>query len=116
VTRAGSLVVTLVWLGALACASPIVDVEVHEIDPKALVRIAIVPFLPASDFRGSGEPGMSTGGEAAEAAALVTRSASDAFAAAGFEVIPASDVAQVFEAAGKPVPHGDEKWFLIPVR
>jgi len=111
VTRAYALCWAFVLLGALACASPIVDSEVREIDPKSLTRIAIVPFLPASDFRGSGEPGVSTGGEAAEAAALATRSASDAFAAAGFEVIPASDVAQVFEAAGKPVPHGDEKAF-----
>jgi hypothetical protein len=37
--------------------------------------------------------------------------ASDAFAAAGFEVIPASDVVQLFAAAGKPVPHGDDAAF-----
>jgi hypothetical protein len=109
--RARALVHALVSIGALSCASPIVDVEVHEVDPKSLTRIAVVPFLPASDFRGSGEPGVSTGGEAAEAAALATRSASDAFAAAGFEVIPASDVVQVFAASGKPVPHGDQKAF-----
>jgi len=115
VTRAYALCWAFVLLGALACASPIVDAEVHEIDPKSLTRIAIVPFLPASDFRGSGEPGVSTGGEAAEAAALATRSASDAFAAAGFEVIPASDVAQVFEAAGKVVPHGDKAAFAAAV-
>jgi hypothetical protein len=82
--------------------------EVHDVDPKALERIAVVPFLPSSDFRGSNESGAaSTGGEAADAAAVVSRIASEAFAAAGFEVIPASDLASAFEARGAPVPHGD---------
>jgi hypothetical protein len=102
-------------LAVLACAAPIVEDEVHEVDPKTLARIAVVPFLPAPNFVGSGEPGGSTGGEAAEAAALATRIASDAFAGAGFAVIPASDVAQLFEAAGKPVPHGDQAAFTDAV-
>jgi len=102
-------------LGALACTSPIVEDEVHEVDPKTLARIAVVPFLPAPDFRGGGDPGVSSGGEGAEAAALATRIASDAFASAGFEVIPASDVAQVFAAAGKPVPYGDDAAFTDAV-
>ena len=87
----------------------------HELDPKTLARIAIVPFLPAPDFSGSGDPGVSGGGEAAEAAAITARIASDALSAAGFEVIPASDVVQLFEAAGKPVPHGDEAAFAAAV-
>ena len=98
----------------LACASPIVDVQVHEVDPKALARIAVVPFLAGPDFIGSddkAEPGVSRGREAVDAAALATRSASEAFAAAGFDVIPASDVVQVFEAANKPVPYGDRAAF-----
>jgi hypothetical protein len=99
----------------LACAGPIVEDEVHEVDPKTLARIAVVPFLPAPDFRGGGDPGVSSGGEGAEAAALVTRIATDAFAAAGFEVIPASDVEQLFAAAGKPVPHGDKAAFTDAV-
>src|SRR5262249_34455556 len=102
-------------LAALACAAPIVEDEVHEVDPKTLARIAVIPFLPASDFRGSGEPGVSSGGEGAEAAALAAGIASEAFGAGGFEVIPASDVAQLFEAAGKPVPHGDEAAFADAV-
>src|SRR5262249_21319510 len=97
--------------GALACSHPTVEDEVHEVDPKALARIAVVPFLPASDFRGSGDKGVSTGGEGAEAAAIASRIASEALADAGFAVIPASDVAQVFEAAGKIVPHGDKEAF-----
>ncbi len=97
-------------LGGLACAGPIVEDEVHDVDPKTLARIAVVPFLPAPDFRGSGDPGVS-GGEAADAAAVVSRIASEALASAGFEVISASDVVRVFEAAGKSVPHGDDAAF-----
>jgi len=55
----------------------------------------------------SGEPGAASGKQGPEAAALVTRIASEAFAAAGFEVIPPSDVAQIFEAAGQPFPSED---------
>ena len=95
----------------LSCVGPIVDDEVHDVDPKTLARVAVAPFLPAPDFKGSGDPGVSSGGEGAEAAAVTSRIASDALAAAGFDVIPASDVANVFEAAGKPVPHGDEAAF-----
>ena len=36
--------------GALACAGPIVQDAVHEVDPKALARIAVVPFLPLARF------------------------------------------------------------------
>jgi hypothetical protein len=99
--------------GALACAGPIVQDAVHEVDPKTLARIAVVPFLPASDFRGSSEePGAaSSGGEAADAAAIVSRIASDALTAAEFEMIPASDVANAFTAKGQPVPHGDKLAF-----
>jgi len=98
-------------LAGLACAGPIVDDEVLEIDPKTLARVAVAPFLPASDFRGNDEPGVTAGGEAAEAAALTTRIAGEALAAAGFAVIPASDVARVFEAKGEVVPHGDAAAF-----
>ena len=48
-----------------------------------------------------------SGTQGPEAAKLVTRIASEAFAAAGFDVIPASDVANVFEARGQPVPRED---------
>jgi hypothetical protein len=115
VTRAARAVATAIGFGALACAGPIVDDEVHEVDPKSLARIAVVPFLPAPEFRGGGDPGVSSGGEGAEAAALATRIATEAFAAAGFDVIPASDVAQLFEAAGQPVPHGDHAAFATAV-
>ena len=102
---------------ALACAGPIVEDEVLELDPKTLARIAVVPFLPAPSFVGSGdlartgEAGKSSGGEGAEAAAVVTRIASEALSAAGFDVIPARDVEQLFEAAGQPLPLGDEAAF-----
>jgi hypothetical protein len=112
--RALAAALAAVWI-ALACAKPIVDDEVHEIDPKTLTRIAVVPILPASDFHGSGDPGTTTGGDAAEAAAIVTRIASDALLAKGFDVIPASDVVQLFESAGKPIPHGDEAAFAAAV-
>lgn len=98
-------------LAGLACAGPIVDDEILEIDPQALARVAVAPFLPAPDFRGSEEPGVPAGGEAALAAALTTRIAGEAFAAHGFDVIPASDVARVFEAKGEVVPHGDAAAF-----
>ena len=109
--NARALGLALALHGALACSHPIIDDEVHEVDPKTLARIAVAPFLPAPDFKGSGDPGVSSGGEGAEAAAVTTRIASDALAAKGFEVIPASDVENAFEAAGKPVPHGDEAAF-----
>jgi hypothetical protein len=102
-------------LGGLACSHPIVDDEVHEVDPKTLARIAVAPFVPASDFRGSGDRGISTGGEGAEAAAIVSRIASDALTEAGFAVIPASDVARGFEGEGKVVPHGDKAAFAEAV-
>ena len=105
----------IAMLGLLACTHPIVEDEVHEIDPKMLTRIAVIPFLPASDFRGSGDPGTATGGEGADAAAIASRIASDALGAAGFAVIPASDVAQVFQAAGQGVPHGDKPAFAAAV-
>ena len=102
-------------LALFGCAGEVAPDEVHDVDPKALARIAVVPFLPAPDFRSGGDSGGASGGEAAEAAARATRIASDAFTAAGFEVIPASDVEQVFEAAGKPVPHGDPLAFAQAV-
>src|SRR5262249_38953458 len=111
VKRARACGLVLALLAALACAAPTVEDEVHDVDPKALARIAVAPFLPAPDFKGGGDPGVSSAGEAADAAAVTSRIASDALAAAGFDVIPASDVANVFEAAGKPVPHGDEAAF-----
>jgi hypothetical protein len=111
-TRACAVALGLV---VVACAGPIVEDEVHDVDPKTLERIAVIPFLPASNFVGSGNPGASSAAEGAEAAALVTRIASDAFTAAGFAVIPASDVVQLFEAAGKPVPHGDHAAFAQAV-
>jgi hypothetical protein len=135
-------------LGAFACAGPIVEDEVHDVDPKMLAKIAVVPFAVSPEFKGSRgprpgpvtgpapvtgpEPGgpMSeprpgsvndrssasdrpsesdepSGTQGPEAAAVLTRIASEAFAAAGLDVIPASDVAQVFEAAGQPVPRDD---------
>lgn len=102
-------------IALLACAPEIAPDEVHDVDPKTLARIAVVPFQPATDFRGGGDPGVASGGEGAEAAARVSRIASDAFGAAGFEVIPASDVVQLFEAAGKPVPYGDPPAFAQAV-
>lgn len=94
-------------LALLSCAGPIVEGEVHDVEPKQLAKIAVLPFTVASEFKGSGEPGAATGNQGPEAAAIATRIASEAFAAAGFDVIPASDVVQVFEAAGQPVPRDD---------
>jgi hypothetical protein len=124
-------------LGAFACAGPIVEGEVHHVDPKMLAKIAVAPFAVSPEFHGSGtstapappslepdvsiregrersstalpagKPGGASGNQGPEAAKLVTRITSEAFAAAGLEVIPASDVAQVFEAAGQPVPRDD---------
>ncbi len=111
-TRAPALALALL---GLSCTGPIVQDEVHDVDPKTLARIAVVPFVPAPDFRGGGDPGVSSSGEGAEAAALATRIASDALAGSGFDVIPASDVAHVFEAAGKAVPHGDKTAFAEAV-
>jgi len=113
IARAAALALAL--LGGLACAQPIVEDEVHEIDSRLLTQIAVIPFLPAPNFSGSGDPGTATGGEGADAAAIASRIASDAFGAAGFAMIPASDVAQVFEAAGKGVPHGDKAAFAAAV-
>ena len=123
-------------LGAFACAGPIVEDEVHDVDPKMLAKIAVVPFMASPEFHGSGAstapaaptlgpdasawegretsaPALpagkpdASGNEGPEAAALATKMASEAFAAAGFEVIPASDVAQLFEARGQKVPRDD---------
>jgi hypothetical protein len=102
-------------LALLACANEIAPDEVHDVDPKTLTRIAVLPFLPSPDFRGGADSGTATGGEAAEAAARVTRIVSESFAAIGFDVIPASDVVQLFEAAGRPVPHGDPAAFAQTV-
>ena len=136
-------------LGALACAAPIVEDEVHDVDPKMLARIAVLPFAVSPEFQGSGasttpappslqpegsvwegrernsnplpsgkpsgKPGEASGNEGPEAAALATRMASEAFAAAGFDVIPASDVAQLFEAAGKMVPRDDRAALVAAV-
>ena len=124
-------------LCGLACSGPIVEDEVHDVDPKMLAKIAVVPFAFSPEFKGSGaspapappplepdvpvregreknptalpagKPGGASGNEGPEAAALATKMASEAFAAAGFDVIPASDVAQLFEAAGQKVPRDD---------
>lgn len=130
-----ALALGLVLCG-FTCAGPIVEDEVHDVDPKMLAKIAVVPFAVSPEFHGSGtstpapppslepdvparesrerdstalpgKPAGASGNEGPEAAALVTRIASEAFAAAGLEMIPASDVAQVFEAAGQPVPRDD---------
>jgi hypothetical protein len=124
-------------LGGFACAGPIVEHQVHDVDPKMLAKIAVVPFAVSPEFKGSGastapappslepegmvregreknstalpaaKPASAGGNEGPEAAALATKMASEAFAAAGFQVIPASDVAQLFEAAGQNVPRED---------
>jgi hypothetical protein len=128
-------------LGGFACTGPIVRDEVHDVDPKMLAKIAVVPFAVSPEFRGSSGPGPGpvtgpepvggpgpapgpvsdktrvsdepsasdkpSGNQGPDAAAVVTRIASEAFAAAGLDVIPASDVAQVFEAAGQPIPRDD---------
>lgn len=97
----------LVAATALACAKPIVDAHIHEIAPRALKRIAVAPFLPAKDFRGDGQPNESGAEAAADAAALVTRFASEAFAAQGFEIVAAGDVVQAFAGEAPVFPHGD---------
>jgi hypothetical protein len=94
-------------LGGLACARSIVQGEIHDVDPKMLTKIAVAPFATSPEFKGGGAPGVASGNQGPDAAAVMTRIASEAFAAAGLEVIPASDVVQVFEAAGQPVPRDD---------
>jgi hypothetical protein len=46
----------LALFAAIACSHPIVEDEVHEIDAKMLTRIAVIPFLPATDFRAAATP------------------------------------------------------------
>ncbi len=96
-------------LAALACAvqGPVVETKVLEIDPPALSRIAVAPFLPSPKFKGDTPIGESSGAEGAEAAALTTRFVTEAFAAEGFDIVAAGDLVNVFTAAGKPVPHGE---------
>lgn len=44
-----------------------------------------------------------------DAATLATRFVSEAFAATGFEIVPAPDLVRVIEAGGHMVPHGDPR-------
>jgi hypothetical protein len=144
-TRALALLFAL--LAGSACAGPIIEDEVRDVDPKMLAKIAVTPFAVSPEFKGGSGPGPGpvtgprpvtgsgpesgpasdkasssdrasssdessagdkpSGNQGPDAAAVVTRIASEAFAAAGFEVIPASDVMHVFEAAGQPVPRDD---------
>jgi len=105
--RAGLL--GLAVLSGLTCAAqgPVVETHVLEIDPPTLRRIAVAPFLPSPKFKGDAPIGESSGGEAADAAALTTRFVTEAFAAEGFDMVAAGDLVNVFAVSGKPVPHGE---------
>jgi hypothetical protein len=109
-TRALALVLAL---AGVACAGPIVEGKVQDVDPKMLAKIAVAPFTTSPEFTGGNQPDVASANQGPEAAAVVTRIASEAFAAAGLEVIPASDVVQVFEAAGQPVPRDNRAAFAV---
>ena len=101
---ARALLAVGLWTG---CAGPVVDARLRELEPAAWRRIAVVPFQPAADYRGSlgsGEPAAVLG---VEAASLVTRIATEAFSDQGFDMVPASDLAGAYRAAGERIPHGD---------
>jgi len=99
----------LALAAGLACAAqrPVVETRVLEIDPPALRRIAVAPFAPSPRFKGDAATPQESGAAAADAAALTTRFVTEAFAAQGFEVIPAGDLVTAFEAKGTPFPHGE---------
>lgn len=90
----------------VACAGPgpVVDATVHDVKDHAMRRVAVVPFSPTPQLaRDPGPEGI--GG--IDAANLVARMVSEAFAAAGFDVIAPSDLIVAFEGAGQVIPRQD---------
>jgi hypothetical protein len=67
----------------------------------ALERLAVLPFYPDPSLPGGRLP---EGLSATAVAELVTRAVSDAIAARGISLIPASDVETAFIGSGTPVP------------
>lgn len=96
-----------VWLAACAAQAPIVETHVLEIDPPALRRIAVAPFLPSPAFKGDTPVVEGSAAEAADAAALATRFVTEGFAANGFDMIPASDLVNAITSQGEALPHGE---------
>jgi hypothetical protein len=94
---------------ALACAAqrPLVETRVLEIEPPTLRRIAVAPFAPSPNFKGDAATAQESGAAAADAAALTTRFVTEAFAAQGFDVVPAGDLVNAIQAKGETFPHGD---------
>lgn len=98
-TRRGVALVGAVLVAA--CAGPVVRLQRNDVVPGALALVAVAPFHPAPDFRGSPEPGSPS---AEEAAQLVARFVSEGFQQQGIEVVAPSDVELAFEGRGEAVP------------
>lgn len=100
--RAARRGVALASVGvAFACSGPPVRVESYEVEPGALDRVAVAPFLAAPEFQGAPEAGSPA---AAEAAQLVARFVSEGFQEQGIDVVAPSDVALAFAGRGEAVP------------
>jgi len=92
---------------AAGCASPVVEAHVHEIRPGAWQRLVVTPFqasLGQSIDTAAARPETL---EAADAAVQLARQVSEAFGAAGFDVVPASDLTRAYAALGETLPLGD---------
>ena len=92
---------------ALTCAvaacskSPVIQERRITAPNGATQKIAVVPFYPRPTL----ERHLVEGGPSAEeAAALVTRFVTEGLSASGFQVVPAGDVKQAFDAEGLQVP------------
>lgn len=94
--------------GIEASRQPAAEATPPEAIPRGPLPEA-VPGRPAPDLatpqREGDDPSDPEAG--AEAAARVTRLVSEAFSAEGFDVIPASELAHAYAAAGEPLPQGD---------
>lgn len=93
--------------GALtACAGPgpVVDQRVFDVREGVLSTVAVVPFYPDPALAHSDTPAPIG---AIDAANLVARIVSDAFAAGGIDVVAPSDLVIAFEGHGKVLPRVD---------
>ncbi|MDH5307292.1 MAG: hypothetical protein OEW02_08915, partial [Myxococcales bacterium] len=84
--------------------APIVELHTYAKTSGLLERVAIVPFSISPRMPRATDPGAISGAAAAD---LLARFVAEAIEAEGVRVIPASDVALAFEAAGQVVPRGD---------
>ncbi|MEM7410127.1 MAG: hypothetical protein AAF430_07840 [Myxococcota bacterium] len=100
---------------ALGCAGPIVEDHVIEVAPDAFARIAVAPFLVDPELHGPLDTDLEVAAGqrkvAEEQAALMTRFVSEAFAAEGFEMVPASDLMQLLAARAEIINREDPRVF-----